>query len=77
MRFNKWVKYYGFQENVDEPWVYKYFKDEKVVFLVIYVDEILFENDMGMLTSIKVWLSKWFDMKYLSKAKLCSGYPIP
>ena len=37
--------------------------------LVLYVDDILLiGNDVGMLTSIKVWSSKTFSMKDLGEA---------
>ena len=41
MCFDETIKTYGFEQNVDEPCVYKYIKEKKVVFLVIYVDDIL------------------------------------
>ena len=54
--------------------VYKYFKDKKVVFLVLYVDDILLiGNNIGMLTFVKVWLAKQFDMKDLSEANYILG----
>ena len=74
IRFDQAVKTYGFEQNVDEPCVYKHFKDEKVAFLVLYVDDILLiRNDIGVLTSIKVWLAKQFDMKDLGKANFFLG----
>ena len=37
-----------------------------VAFLVLYVDDILLiGNDVGMLSTIKVWLANTFDMKDL------------
>ena len=39
--FDETIKTYGFEKNVDEPCVYKYIKEKKVVFLVLYVDDIL------------------------------------
>ena len=40
-----------------------------VVFLVLYIDDILLiENDVGVLLSVKVWLSNQFDMKDLREA---------
>ena len=63
----------GSNKNVDKLLVYKHFKDEKVVFLVLYVDDILFGYDEGMLTSVKVWLGKQFDMKDLDKANYVLG----
>ena len=53
--------------------VYKHFNDEKMVFLVLYVDDILFRYDVGMLTSVKVWLVKWFDMKDFGEANYVLG----
>jgi len=53
--------------------LYKHFKNEKVVFIVIYVNEILFENDERMFTSVKVWLVKRFDMKDLGEANYILG----
>ena len=39
------------------------------MFLVLYVDDILLiENDVGVLSLVKVWLSGQFDIKYLGKA---------
>ena len=39
-----------------------------MVFLVLYVDNILFRNNVGVLTLVKVWLAKWFDMKDLGES---------
>ena len=39
-----------------------------VVFLVLYVDDILLiGNDVGTLLSVKVWLSAHFDIKNLGE----------
>ena len=74
IRFDQAVKTYGFEQNVDEPCVYKHFKDKKVVFLVLYVDDIfLIGNDTVVLTSVKVWLAKQFDMKDLGEANFVIG----
>ena len=59
MRFDQAVKSYGFKQNVDGSCFYKHIKDAKVVFLVLYVDDILFiGNDVGILTLIKIGLVK-------------------
>ena len=53
MRFDQVVKSYGFEKNVDEPCVYKHIKGGKVIFLVLYVDEILLiRNNVGVLTLV-------------------------
>ena len=39
------------------------------MFLVLYVDNILLiGNDVGVMSSVKVWLSSQFDMKDLGEA---------
>ena len=45
-----------------------------VVFLILYVDDILLiGNDVGTLSSVKVWLSAQFDMKDLGEASHVLG----
>ena len=40
---------------------YKKVSGNQLTFLVLYVDDILLIwNDVGMMTSVKVWLSKTF-----------------
>ena len=49
--------------------MYKRRNENVVIFLVLYVDDILLiENDVGTLSSLKVWLSNQFDMKDLEEA---------
>ena len=77
IRFDQVVKTYGFEQNVDEPCVYKHIKDGKVVFLLLYVDDILLiGNDVGALSSVKVWLAEQFDMKDLGEANYVLGIRI-
>ena len=40
-RFDEIIKTYGFIQNVDEPCVYKLINGNSVVFLILYVDDIL------------------------------------
>ena len=69
MCFDETMKTYGFEQNVDEPCVYKYIKEKKVVFLVLYVDDILLiGNDVGTLSNVKKWLAEQFQMKDLGEA---------
>ena len=47
---------------------------DRVVFLVLYVDYILLlGRDIGMLSTVKVWLAKTFDMKDLGEASYILG----
>ena len=74
IKFDQSVKAYGFIQCPNEPCVYKRRSKNVVVFLVLYVDDILLiENDMGMLSSFKVWLSTQFDMKDLGEASHILG----
>ena len=58
MRFDKCIKLYGFVRNGEEPCIYKWVDVSIVVFLVLYVDDILLiGNDVAALQEIKVWLS--------------------
>ena len=54
IRFDKAVKSYDFIKNEDEPCVYKKVKDNAIIFLVLYVvDILLIGNDVGMLSLVK------------------------
>ena len=54
--------------------IYKKVSGSQLTFLVLYVDDILLiGNDVGMMTSVKVWLSKTFSMKDLGEATYILG----
>ena len=54
--------------------MYKRRSENVVVFLVLYIDDILLiGNDVGTLSSVKVWLSTQFDMKDLGEASHILG----
>ena len=72
--FDQAVKSFGFTQNPDEPCVYKKSQGKVVAFLVLYMDDILLiENDVGMLSTIKVWLANTFNMKDLVEASYILG----
>ena len=74
IRFYQAITLYGFEKSPDEPYVYKRIQGAKVVFLVLYVDDILLiENDVKVLSSVKGWLQKQFDMKDLGEANYILG----
>ena len=69
IRFDQAIKLFGFEKNIDEPCVYKRHRDKVVMFLVLYVDDILLiGNGVRVMSSVKVWLSSQFDMKDLGEA---------
>ena len=74
IRFDQTIKSFGFEQNLDEPCVYKRHQDKVVMFLVLYVDDILLiGNDVRVMSSVNVWLSGQFDMKDLSEANFILG----
>ncbi|KAH9685593.1 hypothetical protein KPL70_014018 [Citrus sinensis] len=74
IRFDQAIKSFGFIQNIDEPCVYKKIQEKFVAFLILYVDDILLiGNNIGVLTTIKSWLAKQFDMKDLGEASYILG----
>ena len=77
MRFYEAIRSYEFIKNEDEPCVYKKISGSAITFLVFYVDDILLiGNDVGMLSSVKVWMSKNFSMKDLGEETYVLGIHI-
>ena len=71
------VKEFGFIKNKDESCVYKKTNGSAVVFLILYVDDILLiGNDIPIMQSIKTWLSNKFFMKDLGKVSYILGIKI-
>ena len=77
LRFDESVKGFGFFKNEDEPCVYKKISGSAIVFLVLYVDDILLiGNDIPTLQSVKSWLGKCFSVKDLGEAAYILGIKI-
>ena len=69
IRFDETINEFGFSQNQDEACVYKKVSGSIVMFIVLYVDDILLiGNDVLVLQSIKIWLSKNFSKKDLGEA---------
>ena len=61
-------------KNKDEPCVYKKISGSAIVFLVLYIDDILLiGNDIPTLQNVKSWLGKCFSMKDLDEAAYILG----
>ena len=74
IRFDQAITSFVFEKSPDEPCVYKRIQAQKVVFLVLYVDDILLiGNDKQVLSGVKDWLHKQFDMKDLGEANYILG----
>ena len=77
LRFDEAVKDFGFIKNEDEPCVYKKVSGSAIVFLVLYVDDILLiGNDVPILQNVKSWLGNYFLMKDLGEAAYILGIKI-
>ena len=74
IKFDQAIKSFDFKQNLDKPYVYKRHQDKVIMFLVLYVDDILLiGNDVGVMSSVKVWLSSQFDIKDLGEANFILG----
>ena len=68
---------YGFEANVVDDCIYHKFNGSKYIFLVLYVDDILFASrDIDFLQETKRFLTKNFEMKDLGKASFVLGIKI-
>nr|AAX94813.1 retrotransposon protein, putative, Ty1-copia sub-class [Oryza sativa Japonica Group]ABA93176.1 retrotransposon protein, putative, Ty1-copia subclass [Oryza sativa Japonica Group] len=77
IHFDEIVKALGFVKNEQEPCVYKKISGSALVFLILYVDDILLiENDIPMLESVKTSLKNSFSMKDLGEAAYILGIRI-
>jgi len=77
IRFDEVVKGFGFIKNEEEACVYKKASGSSVVFLILYVDDILLiRNDIPMLDSIKTSMKNSFSMKDLGEAAYILGIKI-
>ena len=75
--FDNAVKEFGFIKNEYEPCVYEKVSGSTIVFLVLYVDDILLiGNDIPALQSMKIWLGNSFSMKDLGGATYILGIKI-
>ena len=62
---------------MDEPCIYKKVNGSARAYLILYADDIhLIGNDIGMLMSIKLWVSNRFSMKDLGEVICILGIRI-
>ena len=77
IRFDQAVRSFGFLKSPDEPCVYKRIQGAVVVFLVLYVDDILLiGNNVEVLSDVKGWLNNQLEMKDLGEANYILGIKI-
>jgi hypothetical protein len=69
LKFDETIRKFGFNENEEDNYIYAKFKNEKSIFLILYVDDILLaSSDVHLLLETKGFLSSYFDMKDLGEA---------
>ena len=74
MKFDSTIRKFGFQKNIENNCVYAKFKNEKYIFLVLYVDDILLaSSDVNLLLETNKFLSSKFNMKDLGEASFVLG----
>jgi hypothetical protein len=77
LHFDKVIKGFGFVKNIEEPCVYKKVSGSAVVFLVLYVDDLLLiRNDIPMLEVIEFLFRKSILMKDLGESAYILGIKI-
>ena len=77
LRFDEVIKTYGFEKTPNDSCVYSLDMSGSVVFLALYVDDILlFGNNKKILSDIKGWLSEQFQMKDLGEAAYILGIKV-
>jgi hypothetical protein len=68
LKFDETIRSFGFKENEEDNCIYAKFRNGKFIFLILYVDDILFaSSDVSLLLETKRFLSSNFDMKDLGE----------
>ncbi|GKA42152.1 retrotransposon protein, putative, ty1-copia subclass [Tanacetum coccineum] len=76
-RFDEEIKRFSFDQNLDEPCVYRKASGSNVTFLILYVDDIIIMgNHIPSLQSVKDYHGKCFAMKDLGEATFILGIKI-
>ncbi|RDX66047.1 hypothetical protein CR513_55232, partial [Mucuna pruriens] len=69
LKFNDTIVSFGFKENTVDRRIYLKVSGSQVIFLILYVDDILITtNDLGFLHETKKFLFSNFEMKDISEA---------
>jgi hypothetical protein len=77
LKFDETIRKFGFKKNEEDNCIYTKFKNEKFIFLVLYMDDILLaSSDIHLLLETKGFLSSHFDMKDLGEASYVLGIEI-
>ena len=77
IKFNDTITSFDFEENLVDCCIYRKVSGSKIIFIVLYVDDILLAtNDLGLLHNTKEYLTKNFEMKDMGEASYVIGIEI-
>jgi hypothetical protein len=77
IKFDETIRNFGFKENEEDNYIYAKFRNEKFIFLILYMDNILLASgDVTLLLETKRFLSSNFDIKDLGEASFVIGIEI-
>jgi len=77
LKFNDTIVSFVFKENIVGWCIYLKVSGSKVIFLILYVDDILLAtNDLGLLHETKKFLSSNFEMKDMGEESYVIGIKI-
>ncbi|KAJ9547196.1 hypothetical protein OSB04_019739 [Centaurea solstitialis] len=77
LKLHQVITSFGYEVNLVEDCVYHKFSGSSVIFLILYVDDILITtNDLALLHDTKKFLAKHFEMKHLGDASFVLGIQI-
>jgi hypothetical protein len=61
LKFDETIRSFGFKENEEDNCIFAKFRSKKIIFLILYVDDILLaSSDVSLLLKIKRFLSSNF-----------------
>jgi len=77
LRFNDTIVSFRFKENIVDRCMYLKVSGSKVIFLFLYIDDILHTtNDLGLLHETKKFLSRNFEVKDMGEVSYVIGIEI-
>jgi hypothetical protein len=66
LKFDETIRKFGFKKNEQDNCIYTKFKNEKFIYLVLYMDDILLaSSNVHLLLETKGFLFSHFDIKIL------------
>ena len=77
MRFNDTIVSFRFKGNIVDRCMYLKVSGSKVIFLILYIDDILLAtNNLGLLHETKKFLSRNFEVKDMGEVSYVIGIEI-